>query len=89
MGMYDELKVNKKWLPKELENYEEGWQTKSLEQGLDLYQIDVDGELRNHNRNELVDYIGEIEFHKRIENVRWEFKAWCVNGQVKEVIKIS
>jgi hypothetical protein len=46
MGMFDDLKIDKKHLPDELKKHEDCWQTKSLDCQLDHVLIDADGRLR-------------------------------------------
>ena len=45
MGMFDTLRVDKKWLPEEIQDAEDGWQTKSLDSMLGNYSLTEEGTL--------------------------------------------
>jgi hypothetical protein len=93
MGMYDSIRIDNKWLPKDLKGHNTGWQTKSLDCSLSEYIMMEDGSLvyyasmdEVYNRN--TSYTGEIRFYNEVDGKYRYFVAWCVRGTVKEVIEI-
>lgn len=95
MGMFDQLKVHKKWLPKGMGKYQDGWQTKSLGCALDHYVIKETGELIcifNADFDECYDpssYTGEVHFYQDILGDWVDIKAWCIKGVIKEIIQLE
>lgn len=97
MGMFDYFCIDNKWIPegKQMTYEDQDYQTKSLDCMLDVYEVTGEGVLLKTKRLfddpdegekfESVDFTGEIHFY----SYPAEFKAWCVNGIVKEVIDIS
>ncbi len=96
MGMFDYLCIDNKWIPedKQMPYDEQDYQTKSLDCQLNLYEILEDGRLLltkkfwgdEETDVEMItptEYTGEIEFYSD-----HTFKAWCINGIVKEVVYI-
>lgn len=93
MGLYDTVKIAKSQLPKGIEE-NTGYQTKSLWNDLNEYEINEEGKLfliEDYNKEEgleepifIDDYIGEIDLYGE----KYHLKAWCVNGIVKEVIEL-
>ena len=69
MGMFDELKIDKKFLPEDLQEHETGWQTKSYYSTLGTLVINKDGKLLLINNwgegreVEETNYTGEIRFY--------------------------
>ena len=53
MGMFDDLVIDKAHLPKELKDYEKGWQTKSLDCYMDVVEIDSYGRLFLYELNKI------------------------------------
>ena len=53
MGMFDDLVIDKAHLPKELKDYEKGWQTKSLDCYMDVVEIDSYGRLFVYELNKI------------------------------------
>lgn len=45
MGMFDNVKVNPKFLPDAVKEHTEGWQRKSHDRSLNLLTIEEDGKL--------------------------------------------
>jgi hypothetical protein len=96
MGMFDDLVIDKVHLPNELKDYENGWQTKSLDSGLFTFIIDESGQLLQEvwlhkHKKSLVKqkYTGEIRFYTTIDNVWHEFVAFVEKGVLLKLIKIS
>lgn len=96
MGMFDYLVVDKSLLPKEYTDYDNDWQTKSLDSGLFTYIIDESGQLLQEvwlhkHKKSLVKqkYTGEIRFYTTIDNVWHEFVAFVEKGVLLKLIKIS
>lgn len=97
MSMYDTISIDNKWIPenKRVPYDKQDYQTKSLDCYLNKYDILEDGRLIVEEYDEAepmgseiltpVIYTGEIHFY----DDNYGFKAWCVNGIVKEVIDIS
>lgn len=97
MGMFDYLNIDNKWIPKEkqVEYDKQEYQTKSLDCLLHRYEILEGGELiiASNNDDDIIEsenytpviYTGEIDFYDNNS----EFKAWCVNGVVREVVDVS
>jgi len=100
MGMFDYITIDNKWLPEDARRpYDkQEFQTKSLEDLLYKYDIMEDGKLVQYFSHEdgesfnHVKYTGEITFYDFFEpdykRMRY-FKAWCVDGFVKEVIETT
>lgn len=97
MGMFDDLYIDKKHLPDELQNYEFGWQTKSHDRLLNLLKIDENGKLLlvdvdecgNHGETEELNYTGEIRFYQNINSLWYEFVAFFVKGEMLKIIKLE
>lgn len=98
MGMYDELKIHKIHLPKVLENYESGWQTKSLDSCLSLITISKDGQLyetgselitEKPDKKKALNYTGEVRFYTSIDKKWTEFVAFFENGQMFKIIQTA
>lgn len=97
MGVYDELVIDRKWLPegKQVPENEQRFQTKSFDCQLALFEIQNDGRLIQCTRRlknweieevfDLSNYTGEIYFYDD-DN---EYKAWCENGVVFKVIDLN
>ena len=95
--MFDYFCIDNKWIPegKQMPYEEQDYQTKSLDCGLNVYEVLEDGKLVRTKRLdddqltgenfEPVNYTGEIHFY----TYPAEFKAWCVNGIVKDVVDVS
>lgn len=95
MGMFDELKIDKKFLPEDLQEHETGWQTKSYYSTLDTLVINEDGKLLLINNwgegreVEETNYTGEIRFYDIINNIMVEFVAFFKNGQITEIMQVD
>jgi hypothetical protein len=87
MGMYDELFIDKKFLPKSLQNHEDGWQTKSLWSMMEYITIDNEGKV--YQSGQLSDHTGEIRFYQGIKNIWYEFVALVYHGTVIKLIQVS
>lgn len=97
MGMFDDLVIDKVHLPKELKDYEEGWQTKSLDCYLNKISINQNGILFESKFGENgveigklpIYHIGEIRFYQEI-NKKWhEFIGFFDDGIMFKLIQIS
>lgn len=96
MGMFDYLEVHKVFLPKEYDNYDNQWQTKSLDSGLFTFIIDESGQLLqvvwlHKHKKSLVkqDYTGEIRFYTTIDNVWHEFVGFIEAGIMFKLIQLQ
>lgn len=99
MGMYDGLKVHKSHLPDDLKDFEEGWQTKSLDNMLTFYEITKSGRLREVGgimqpddfKPKFVPITGAVRFYQSIDKEfdikNWrEFVAFFKKGKLIEPI---
>jgi len=96
MGMFDYLKIDKSWLPKEMrvKENEKGWYTKSLNNELHDYEIKKGGELAKYYKEdgycyERSSYTGEIYFYKGIGPDYISFKAWCYDGTIQFIVQME
>jgi len=100
MGMYDDLIIDKVHLPDNLKDYENGWQTKSLDCNLSIIKIDENGNLFERMYNfssdkQLYDepirryHVGEIRFYQNIIDKWFEFIAFFDDGVMFRLIQIE
>ncbi|MCK9255828.1 MAG: hypothetical protein GX793_01515 [Bacteroidales bacterium] len=95
MGMFDELEIDKKFLPEDLQEHETGWQTKSYYSTLDTLVINKDGKLLLINNwgegreVEETNYTGEIRFYDSVNKIWTEFVAFFENGQMFKIVQIA
>lgn len=97
MGMYDLVKINKKFLPKQIENQEIEWQTKSSSKFLLTLIINEDGSLYEGYELEHLSYdkpdfdfknhTGVITFYSTIGEEWWEFDTFFEKGFMKKIIQ--
>lgn len=98
--MFDYLTIDDSHLPEELKGYNDGWQTKSYNNLLNILIIDKNGELSIIDRNwniysdyiekpKKLDYSGEIIFYDDIDDVWYEFIAIFDNGKMIKIDKIA
>lgn len=95
--MYDNVKVSAKFLPDEVKQHTEAWQTKSHDKSLNLLTIEEDGKLYVDNtidnwikpgENKFLPYTGEIRFYDTIDDVWWEFVAFFEKGNLLKVVQV-
>ncbi|MEP6512634.1 MAG: hypothetical protein ABJA79_02105 [Parafilimonas sp.] len=69
MGMFDNVKVSPKFLPDNVRQHTEGWQTKSHDRALNLLTVEKDGKLyidniidnwERNGENKFPNYTGEL-----------------------------
>jgi len=97
MGMFDDLVIDKANLPENLKNYEEGWQTKSLDCYLNKISINENGILFEsqfaENGVEVgkfpLYHIGEIRFYQTINDVWYEFIGFFDEGKMFRLIQVE
>ena len=96
MGMYDELHIDKKYLPDNLKVNEAGWQTKSYECLLLTLNITESGKLLVVKTDDLdgekieeVNYTGSIIFYNFINKIWHEFIAEFENGQMLKLVQVA
>lgn len=96
MGMFDDLVIDKAHLPKELKDYEKGWQTKSLDCYMDVVEIDSYGRLFVYELNKINNHIpepnyhtGEIRFYQEINKKWYEFIGFFDDGIMFKLKQIS
>ena len=97
MGMFDDLVIDKVHLPDELKNYENGWQTKSLDCYMNFIKIDENGSLfetiyHYHNEKESPRrkyHIGEVRFYQNINDVGYVFVAFFDDGKMFRLIQVE
>jgi hypothetical protein len=97
MGMFDDLVIDKFHLPNELKDYENGWQTKSLDCYMNIIKIDENGNLfeticHYHNEKENPKrryHVGEIRFYQTINDVWYEFIGFFDEGIMFRLIQIE
>ena len=98
MGMFDNVKVNKNFLPESINLHTDDWQTKSHDKLLNLLTIEEDGKLYINNtidnwersgENKFLSYTGEIRFYNSIDDVWWEFVAFFEKGILLKCIQIK
>jgi hypothetical protein len=98
MGMFDYVICHKKFLPKEIENVELDWQTKSYEKILITLVIEEDSKLYEgyfidngiDEKTELkfLNYTGEIKFYTSIGKEWWELVAFFEKGILLKCIQV-
>lgn len=96
MGMFDDLVIDKVHLPDELKDYEKGWQTKSLDCYMNLFEIDSNGRLFEHNLEKINNHIpdpnyhtGEIRFYQEINKKWYEFIGFFDEGIMFKLKQIA
>ena len=101
MGMFDHVKIDKKFLPKEIREIELEWQSKSHDKMLNTLTIDADGKLFVDNTidnwvqsgvNKLLPYTGEIRFYSSLkeEKNKWlEFVAFFEKRRLLKCIQVE
>lgn len=98
MGMFDYVKINKKFLPESIREIKAEWQTKNHDKLLNLLTIEEDGKLYIDNtvdnlvkqgERKFLAYTGEIRFYDSIDNVWWEFVAFFEQGNLLKCIQLK
>ena len=96
--MFDHVKIDKKFLPKELKEIDVEWQSKSHDKMLNTLTIENDGRLFINNtidnweqngENKCLPYTGEIRFYSGLEDTWLEFVAFFEKGNLLKCIQVE